>query len=295
MKKILCIMCAMVAFASCSKESLPTTSGQNPDGSYTFNIGIEKPDYAPQTRAVVMGRYMLEMYEGNLAATPVKMSNTTGSFNVELKRGVDYVCLFWADDGAKNYNAESLQAVKQTAETALGTAAYCARVTVNSNNFNGAITLQHAVAELSFIDKNGLTKATNALRITYPYTSATLNVGDGTVTHVAGETVRTITNITPPADKTTAFAADFILAPTAAGKLTGLKFQLNSEQVNTIAETVIQANYRTKITGEFQPKPPKVGDFYYKNGNWSSIYAAATDNPCIGIVFVMNADGKTGK
>ncbi|MEG0900156.1 MAG: DUF1566 domain-containing protein [Oscillospiraceae bacterium] len=78
MKKILYIMCTVAAFASCSKESLPTTSGQNLDGSYTFNISIEKPDYAPQTRAIAMGRYMLEMYEGHLTAAPVKMENANG-------------------------------------------------------------------------------------------------------------------------------------------------------------------------------------------------------------------------
>lgn len=268
MKKILYIICAIFALTACNKEELITPDGQNPDGSYTFNIGIEEPDYvvgsAPKTRAEVkMTRYLLEMYEGNLSATPVKMESTDGVFKVELKKGVDYVCLFWADGGAAAYDATSLKAVKQTDETKTGTAAYCAGVTVNSKTFNGAVTLKRAVAELSFIDKNGLTDASNTLKITYPYASATLNVSDGTVTYAAGTAVRTITSITPPAQATDAFTTDFILAPKEAGKLAELKFQLNTEEEKTIAETAVQANFRTKITGEYQLKPSyKVGDIY---------------------------------
>lgn len=299
MKKILynIIMCAVLALTSCSKEELPTVGGQNPDDSYTFNIGIEEPDYAPQTRArVTMGRYLMEMYEGSLSATPVKMENTNGVFNVELKKGVDYVCLFWADGGAADYDATNLKAVKQTDETKTGTAAYCASVTVNSKTFDGAIKLRRAVAELSFIDKNGLNEASNALKITYPYASTTLNVGNGTVTYAAGTAVRTITGITPPAQATDAFTTDFVLAPKEAEKLMGLKFQLNTEAEITIAETAVQANFRTKITGEYWKDVPIVGSYYYDDTTFSTEYdTKGGTRTCIGIVFVVNADGKSGK
>lgn len=291
MKKILYILCAMLAFASCSKEGLPKTEDcQNIDGSYTFNLGIEESDYAPKTRAAVtIGRYMLEMYEGDLTATPTKQSNTTGVFTVEMKKNTDYVCLFWADNGT-DYTVTNLKAVRQTTETALGTAAYFAKETVNSKTFNGAVTLKRAVAELSFIDKNGLTEATNSLKIIYPYASATFNLADGTVTHATGSTVRTIANIAPPTDKSTAFATDFVLAPTASGVMQGLKLQLNTEAEKTIAEITIQANYRTKITGEYQPKPTPlaVGDFYMSDGTWlpgATTLTAEQQAACIGIVY----------
>lgn len=282
----------MVAFASCSKEELPTTDGQTPDGTYTFNLGIEEPDYAPQSRgAVTMGRYMLEMYEGDLTAEPVKATNTNGVFTVEMKKNTDYVCLFWADNGA-DYTATDLKAVKQTNETKVGTAAYFTKVELNTKtfDFSKGITLTRAVAELLFIDKNGLTEASNSLKITYPYASATLNVGDGTVTHATGSAVRTIANITPTTPTTDAFATDFVLAPTAAGAMQGLKFQLNSEEEKTIAETAIQANYKTKIMGEYQPKPTPamVGDFYMKDGTWlpgTTTLSAEQQADCIGIVY----------
>jgi hypothetical protein len=41
--------------------------------------------------------------------------------------------------------------------------------------------------------------------------------------------------------------------------------------------------------------PAKVGDYYYKDGTWSSTYTNDSSNPCIGIVYEVNADGKSGK
>lgn len=41
--------------------------------------------------------------------------------------------------------------------------------------------------------------------------------------------------------------------------------------------------------------PVQVGDYYYANGTWSSTYTSDALNPCIGIVFEVNADGKSGK
>ena len=39
----------------------------------------------------------------------------------------------------------------------------------------------------------------------------------------------------------------------------------------------------------------KVGDYYYEGGTWSSTYTYDASNPCIGIVYEVNADGKSGK
>ena len=251
MKKTLYIIGVLLALASCTEED--TAVQPQEVITQTFSVAVSEPDYAPQTRAAVtMSRYLLEMYEGNLSATPVKQENTSGVFSVVMKKGVDYICLFWADGGAADYDAASLQAVKQASATNPGTAAYYARVTVNSNNFDGNITLRRAVAELSFIDKFGLTDADNTLTVTYPYACAVMNLGTGTVDYNTGSpVVHTLTGITPPASPADPFAADFILAPAEAGKLTELKLQLNSGEEKTIAEAVVQANYQTQITGEY--------------------------------------------
>lgn len=39
----------------------------------------------------------------------------------------------------------------------------------------------------------------------------------------------------------------------------------------------------------------RVGDYYYKDDTWSSTYTNDGSNPCIGIVYEVNADGKSGK
>lgn len=251
MKKILYIIGVLLALASCTEEDAAVQPQEMT--TQTFSVAVSEPDYAPQTRGpVTMSRYLLEMYEGNLSATPVKQENTGGTFSVTMKKGVNYICLFWADGGAEDYDAASLQAVKQATATNPGTAAYYARVTVNSNNFDGNITLRRAVAELSFINKSELTGADNTLTVTYPYASAVMNLGTGTVDYRTGSpVVHTLTGITPPASSANPFAADFILAPAEAGKLTGLKLQLNSGEEKTIPEAAVQANYQTRITGEY--------------------------------------------
>lgn len=256
MKKILYIIGVMLALASCTDEEKAVR--EEGVTRQKFNVAIGESDDTPATRATVaMNRYLLEMYEGNLSAEPQKMSSTNGTFDVVMKKGVDYICFFWADNGTEAYDADNLKAVKQKDETKPGTAAYFANVTVNSNHFDGTVTLHRAVAELSFIDKNGLIETNNRLKITYPYASATMNLGDGTVTYGTGSTVeRIIEDITPSTSPTDdAFATDFILAPVTEGRLAGLKLQLNEEEEKTIAETVVRANYRTKITGEYGSGP----------------------------------------
>lgn len=39
----------------------------------------------------------------------------------------------------------------------------------------------------------------------------------------------------------------------------------------------------------------RVGDYYYEDDTWSSTYTNDSSNPCIGIVYEVNADGRSGK
>lgn len=58
-----------------------------------------------------------------------------------------------------------------------------------------------------------------------------------------------------------------------------------------------QLNVKGALIGEgtFVPEEPaelpQVGDFYYQNGTYSSIYTASVSNPCIGVVFAVTHDG----
>lgn len=51
----------------------------------------------------------------------------------------------------------------------------------------------------------------------------------------------------------------------------------------------------TEPDEEIDMNPVQVGDYYYADGTWSSTYTSDASNACIGIVFEVNADGKSGK
>lgn len=282
--------------ASCNKQQIdePKTDGANPDGTFTFNLALEEPldengvqQTAKARETVSVSRYILEIYKGDTNGAMERQENNTGTFNVIIDKGIDYVCLFWADGGAADYNATSLKAVSQITETATGKPAYYARKVVNSKNFDGNVSLTHAVAEMVFVETVGFAETGNTLVVTYPFASSTFNLSDGTVARTAGTAiVRTFGGIGAVAANGTV-ATDYILAPEALGIIDGLKFQFNTEDEKTIAQTPVQAKYRTRIKGEFaKPKPqakPQVGDFYYDNNTYSSTY----DNKLnfIGVVY----------
>lgn len=106
------------------------------------------------------------------------------------------------------------------------------------------------------------------------------------------------------------------IAMTFTGK-SGTTFQ----KIDIPAGIPLKRNHKTNATGTLlreEPKPtndvqltleisdvwetpdeekdvdPKVGDYYYKNGTWSPDLNTTTENPVIGVVWKVNADGKTG-
>lgn len=251
--------------ASCSKQQIdePKTGGANLDGTFTFNLTLEEPldengvqQTAKARGAITVSRYIMEIYKEDINGTMERQENTTGTFNVLIDKGVDYVCLFWVDGGAAHYNAASLKAVSQITETATATAAYYAKKVVNSKTFDGNVSLTHAVTEMVFVETVGFAKTENTLVVTYPFASSTFNVSDGTVARTSGTAiVRTFGGIGAVAANGTV-ATDYILAPVALGTIDGLKFQFNAEDEKTIAQTPVQAKYKTRIKGEFaKPKP----------------------------------------
>lgn len=252
MKKLFYLLCMMLLCVSCSDNN--ESNGDSRLDDYAFSVTIDgEVNYGGEQlpRSVEVGRYLLEVYERSLGETPVRMENTTGRFALSLKRNVDYICLFWADNGV-GYNAESLLAVAQSPGQA-SSVAYGARVVVNSNNFEESVVLKRAVTELSFIDEAGLTEASNTFRVTYPYASATLNLGTGYVLYSTGEwLVRTIEGITPPSDYSQPFAKEYILAPASATNVGDFLVQLNEFEEKTISDVKLQANYKTQVRGQFQ-------------------------------------------
>lgn len=266
MKKILLYigMTAML-LSACSKDEQSIEKGQNPDGTFTFNLALDVPDEEKADGAaakvttkatVTMARYLLEMYEGNLDATPVKMSNNTGIFNVKMKEDVDYICLFWADGGEADYTATDLKAVTQTTPTDLGKPAYYAKVTVNTTDFDGSVKLTRAVAEVQYIETDGFLEGNNALTVTYPITGTAFNVADGTVANfgTGTEITRTFSAIAAKNANDT-IATDYLLAPATQTAMSNIKFQFNTEPEKTLLTTPLQANFKTNVKGKYSSTP----------------------------------------
>ncbi len=252
---------AAMLLSACSKEEQSVEKGQNLDGTFTFNLVLDVPDdekadgaaAKAATRATVtMARYLLEMYEVDVTATPIRMTSIDGTFNVSMKKGVDYVCLFWADGGEADYTATDLKAVTQTTPTDVGKPAYYATVTTNTNNFNGSVTLKRAVAEVRYVEAEGFTTTDNTLTVKYPIGGASFNVADGTVANfgTGAEVVRSFTNITATAADAT-LATDYLLAPAEQKFMSGIKFQFNTEPEKTIAMAPLQANFKTNLKGAY--------------------------------------------
>ena len=316
---------AIVALASCSQsDDMP---GQPQEGVQTATFTIQTP---ATTRGAVTGlsRYIVEAYEGTTATgTPAaRVEAATGTLTLGLKKNTEYTFLFWADHGTAKtegttssgyWNTDDLKAVSITSgkESTAGEAAYCLTQTFNSANFetNKAVTLKNATAQVCFIETAGLSAAGNELKVTYP-AGGTLNVGTGSVTDVAGAITHTFTNIGQVAASTT-LATDYILAPKDEDRVFDLTIQLNSEAPKTIPNVPLRQCFSTHIKGEYSSlgqftftidanddwdgtkevkELPKVGDYYYKDGTWSTENKATGGNPIIGVVYKVNDDG-TGK
>lgn len=100
-----------------------------------------------------------------------------------------------------------------------------------------------------------------------------------------------------------AAARNFYYTPTAtndanliAGKLHRFNLVVKSSGVEFASSTVEEwDNDSEKGKGEVEPLPPaEIGDFYYKFGNYSTDFEGTDINPCIGIIYRVEPDGKSG-
>lgn len=230
------------------------------DERFTFDISLEEPAGNPglataneaKTRGeIVVARYILEMYEGNIEGKLVeRKEQSNGTFEVTMTKGIEYICLFWADNGSADYNAASLKAVSQTTETEAGKIAYFASRSVNSKNFDGNVKLIHAVAEINFVETVGFDTTDNTLEITYPFASTQFNVWNGTVTRPDGSCTRRFTAI-GEAKADNRIATDYLLAPAVKENIKEFKFSFNGSSEIPIATLPVQANFRTTLTGKY--------------------------------------------
>lgn len=84
--------------------------------------------------------------------------------------------------------------------------------------------------------------------------------------------------------------------PLKRNYMTNATGSLISEKTEPIKDVKLTVTMDTGWTGtEEEIISAKVGDYYYEDGTWSSTYTSDASNPCIGIVYEVNADGKSGK
>lgn len=76
---------------------------------------------------------------------------------------------------------------------------------------------------------------------------------------------------------------------------TGSLISEKPELIKDVKLTVTMDAGWTGTEEEIISANAKVGDYYYEDGTWSSTYTSDASNPCIGIVYEVNADGKSGK
>jgi len=313
MKKILYIIFAVATiFASCTKEEnggeqiaddCKVTISAVPEVSMANEPGTK----SVQTRGTATcNRYVIELYADAAYNTMIgtQQSTTDGNFTLTLERSKTYYVLLWADNNASAiYDVTSLKAVKlKTGQ--LPAEAFYGRLTIAGNQANYDVSLKRAVAKLNLNETSNLPKG--SVTVKYNQQPA-FNAVDGTTSGIAAgltATVTTTADITGTKTAPVTLNTDqpiYVLASTAAANV---DFTLQYKDITEIsAETEftvtapVQANYNTNIKGHFTTVVPiaKVGDFYYKNGTWSSTNKATADNPIIGVVFVVNADGKSGK
>lgn len=81
----------------------------------------------------------------------------------------------------------------------------------------------------------------------------------------------------------------YLLKPGTETTLKGSFFNSGACQAYTIQANIAEGKYKTYTVAP----PPQIGDYYYEDKTYSTAYDAT--RTCIGIVFEVNADGKSGK
>lgn len=328
MKKSLFSLIAgvIIALTSCSQTDEVLTTTQENEQIVAFTV------QAPAvTRAAVEGtkltRYIVEAYENNNLgedATPLRAESSTGTLQLTLKKNTEYTFVFWADGGTAKtettatggyWNAAKLRNVYADKADKIGEPAYCATKQFNSKDFaaNTAITLTNATAQVNFVETKGLAGTSNTLKVTYGKRKI-MNIATGEeASYTSGNTYTYTISGTIAANAV--MATDYILAPKNEQTTLEVKVQLNDEAERTISNVPFQMGYKTNIKGEYSNMYAstftvsnevedyttddeefvfaKTGYFYYDNNTYSATYDSG--KTLIGIVYEVNADGKSGK
>ena len=198
----------------------------------------------------------------------------------------------------------------------------CITIKKETGAFEESVELKRPFGQINVIEKNTeLLAKVASMTLSYNVLEQ-FNVETGSPQGTAAVNPTVTTLPTATADRKANLFYDFIFTPNTGQTLVGsikLTFADNDQAIN-LDEFTIPANMpavrnkRTNISGSIlqtsiapsdgakltvtvsdawtEPdeekevvRAPKVGDFYYADGTWSSTYTSDALNPCIGIVF----------
>lgn len=207
----------------------------------------------------------------------------------------------------------------------------CLDIEKEAGAYNKPVTLNRPFGQVNIIEKDAtLADKVTAVRITYK-APKTFDVSTGTPGEM-GECGSYIHNYrpTPSGARKANLGYIYVFAPAEGQTLMGeitLGFTapptsgISFPDFTIPANMPVERNHRTNISGTILSETavpsadaslsvslstgwettdvekdvdPKVGDYYYKDGTWSSDLNTTAENPVIGVIWKVNDDGKTG-
>lgn len=310
------VLAGAALLASCSQEEMApdgTESGLRP---VTLSVSLDK---GVQTRAAnsagdeQVSRCLVQILdvaghpiEGYEQAQAMNGSETAGfTKSAVLNEKGSYTILFWADCGAENYTATDLTNVsKADGAEATEAIAYAAKTTWNGVSSGQSIsaTLKHVVSKVTV--RTTAAVADGTLKINVPKVYSGYNVQTlqpATETSLSYE--ETLANVPANADVFSIYALtgsetqDLTLTyNVAAKKVSNVPLAPNTHIVLTgdvgkigYTDVVLTAT----IDENWETRQPQVGDWYYKDGTYSSLDLRPVGNTIVGVV--CGVDKKTAR
>lgn len=256
----------------CNQES---TEPALPDSQTKAIFSVAVND-GIQTRSVDSPtRYVMEVYEiandNDLAANDPqqRIEQASGTFNISLKDGQKYVCLFWADYGTAktadtpsngDYDVADLKKAAVKANTIPAKPAFCSSkrftYTAGAENPDYAnVELTHAVAKVNYVQTENFTRADNKLEVTFPKTFA-INVDGNAVTEIQNSTAsvpvtHTFTGIGQMMENQT-IGTSYLIAAELTKTVMDITMKFNvDERIMEMTGVPFQHNYQTNIKGAY--------------------------------------------
>lgn len=176
-----------------------------------------------------------------------------------------------------------------------------------------SVELKRPFAKVSFVDK-GTTASTTTEKISISGYGVYGGFNIETNEVVEGESVISATDIDPVKTDNVFFYNYLFVGNKNALPDADKEFSLAvGSTTKTISTENITLTSNTEVNGNFDwesasgsdkitvtvgfngdwidPNAPKVGDYYYSDGTWSTELKSDTDNPVIGVVFAVKGDG----